>query len=404
MFYSAETSSYYNWKKKKKIGFSGSTLLTCWLHKFLAVSFVGLLCCANLAKAEKNKHYHVASLCKSHFLQQLYRKIDGAVLRSQNEHNLDCLITFQTETVLQRFMLRFDQLQLDCNDHLFIYDGAHATGVYKADLSCRHTRQSVGTITTRTNFVTLKYVTDAWGTETSGFHLVVTAFKDKTELVCRDFRCAQKDFCISTDLLCDGVNHCGDNTDETTTSLCADSEQHFKILGLNLPVFGAVAGSIGVVIICAVTAITVVCCCRRTKTPTQSNANATAAAHSSGNNGLRLADDGNSKPTANSTANDASVTAAVKTLPTSSGYMTLPLNKSSVTMSGNRHPPAIDQGHFLLRVTIMGLQLLKASHLLSSTSPITTRSSIALCRGTTIMKTVRLLLNSSSSNFWCLAI
>lgn len=74
---------------------------------------------------------HVASLCKSHFLQQLYRKIDGAVLRSQNEHNLDCLITFQTETVLQRFMLRFDQLQLDCNDHLFIYDGAHATGVYK---------------------------------------------------------------------------------------------------------------------------------------------------------------------------------------------------------------------------------------------------------------------------------
>ena len=77
----------------------------------------------------------MASLCKSHFLQQLYRKIDGAVLRSQNEHNLDCLITFQTETVLQRFMLRFDQLQLDCNDHLFIYDGAHATGVYK--VCCR---------------------------------------------------------------------------------------------------------------------------------------------------------------------------------------------------------------------------------------------------------------------------
>jgi hypothetical protein len=90
------------------------------------------------------------------------------------------------------------------------------------------------------------------------------------EFVCRDFRCAQKDFCISTDLLCDGVNHCGDNTDETTTSLCADSDQHFKILGLNLPVFGAVAGSIGVVILCAVTAIIVVCCCRRKKPPTTS--------------------------------------------------------------------------------------------------------------------------------------
>jgi hypothetical protein len=74
---------------------------------------------------------HVAPLCKNNFLQQQYRKIDGAILRSQNEHNLDCVITFQTETILQRFMLRFDQLQLDCNDHLLIYDGAHAIGNYK---------------------------------------------------------------------------------------------------------------------------------------------------------------------------------------------------------------------------------------------------------------------------------
>lgn len=71
------------------------------------------------------------SLCKNHFLQQLYRKIDGAVLWSRNERNLDCVITFQTHSILQRFMLRFDFLQLDCNDHLYIYDGAHAVGPYK---------------------------------------------------------------------------------------------------------------------------------------------------------------------------------------------------------------------------------------------------------------------------------
>ena len=53
-------------------------------------------------------------------------------------------------------------------------------GTLQADLSCRHTRQSVGHIFTRTNFVTLKYVTDAWGTEANGFHLVITAFKDKS--------------------------------------------------------------------------------------------------------------------------------------------------------------------------------------------------------------------------------
>lgn len=93
----------------------------------------------------------MSSLCRNHFLQQLYRKIDGeyrlfidkspidlfrsppsgAVLWSQNERNLDCVVTFQTHSILQRFMLRFDMLQLDCNDHLYIYDGSHAVGTHK---------------------------------------------------------------------------------------------------------------------------------------------------------------------------------------------------------------------------------------------------------------------------------
>jgi len=64
-------------------------------------------------------------------MRDLYRKIDGAVITSQNERDLDCAITFQTHSILQRFMLRFDQLQLDCNDHLYIFDGAHAVGSYK---------------------------------------------------------------------------------------------------------------------------------------------------------------------------------------------------------------------------------------------------------------------------------
>lgn len=71
------------------------------------------------------------TLCEDGFRQQLYRKIEGAFLKSQNERNLNCIVTFQTHTILQRFMLRFDQLQLDCNDHLFIYDGAHIVDSYK---------------------------------------------------------------------------------------------------------------------------------------------------------------------------------------------------------------------------------------------------------------------------------
>lgn len=71
------------------------------------------------------------SLCKNHFLTLVYRKIEGAVIWSKNERNLDCVVTFQTNSILQRFMLRFDMLQLDCMDHLYIYDGAHTVGLHK---------------------------------------------------------------------------------------------------------------------------------------------------------------------------------------------------------------------------------------------------------------------------------
>ena len=77
-------------------------------------------------------------VCKNHFLRDLYRKIDGAVVTSQNERDLNCAITFQTHSILQRFMLKFDRLSLDCNDHLYIYDGAHSVGSYKVSKNNKH--------------------------------------------------------------------------------------------------------------------------------------------------------------------------------------------------------------------------------------------------------------------------
>ncbi|XP_060844599.1 uncharacterized protein LOC132924360 isoform X4 [Rhopalosiphum padi] len=151
----------------------GATTLTAILAVFLAAVLL-----TDSAFAEKNKFYEMQTICKTHFLQQVYRKIEGAVLDSQNERNLDCVTTFQTHSILQRFMIHFDRLQLDCNDHLFIFDGAHAVGQHKADITCSSTKQSVGVIFTRTNFVTLKYVTDSWGTRVNGFRLIITAFKD----------------------------------------------------------------------------------------------------------------------------------------------------------------------------------------------------------------------------------
>ncbi|KAJ6645592.1 hypothetical protein Bhyg_00799, partial [Pseudolycoriella hygida] len=201
-------------------------------------------------------------LCKNHFLRQLYRKIDGAVLWSQNERNLDCVITFQTHSILQRFMLRFDMLKIDCNDHLYVYDGAHAVGAHKSDISCRNTKQSVGAIFTRTNFVTLKYVTDGWGTDTNGFKLVITAVKDPKH-ACKDFRCNSREFCIHPDLVCDGVNHCGDGSDEIASTICQNEDSN-KLLGMELTWFVLLAVSSLLVISACLVGICICVCRRRT--------------------------------------------------------------------------------------------------------------------------------------------
>ncbi|XP_023028925.1 low-density lipoprotein receptor domain containing lost and found [Leptinotarsa decemlineata] len=212
------------------------------------------------AGAEKTKKYSMQSLCKNHFLQNLYRKIDGALLWSQNERNLDCIITFQTHSILQRFMLRFDFLQLDCNDHLYIYDGAHAVGTYKFDLTCKNTKQNLGAMFTRTNYVTLKYVTDAWGTDSNGFKLVITAVKDPKHS-CTEFRCNLREFCIATELVCDGINHCADGSDETSTTLCQNNETG-TILGLEVTWFVVVVISTLLVLLVLIVAVSI-CICRR---------------------------------------------------------------------------------------------------------------------------------------------
>ncbi|XP_060805913.1 uncharacterized protein LOC106136853 isoform X1 [Amyelois transitella] len=220
-----------------------------------------VLATSNYSHAEKSKFYYMDSLCKDHFLQRQYRKLDGGVLWSRNERNLDCTVTFQTHSILQRFMLHFDLLQLDCNDHLYVYDGAHATAPPKADLSCRNTKQQVGALFTRSNFVTLKYVTDNWGTDANGFKLVITAVKDPMSFIaehgCKEFRCKQREFCVSADLMCDGVDHCADGSDEDTAALCPDSG------GAGANSAWLVVGAGGAIVAVLVAVAAVCCYCRR---------------------------------------------------------------------------------------------------------------------------------------------
>ncbi|XP_039966115.1 uncharacterized protein LOC120778394 [Bactrocera tryoni] len=129
-----------------------------------------------------------------------------------------------------------------------------STGV---DISCRNTKQTVSSILTRTNFVTLKYVTDNWGTDANGFKLVITSVKDPKH-TCNDFTCAAREFCISPDLLCDGINHCGDNSDE---SVC-QSETAATVFGVDMTWFVLIVVGIVLVLSAVIVGISI-CVCRR---------------------------------------------------------------------------------------------------------------------------------------------
>jgi len=61
----------------------------------------------------------------------MHRNIDGAVIVSRNEKNLDCTVTFSAEYVSQRFLIRFDEFNMECGDRLYIYDSANAIGNHR---------------------------------------------------------------------------------------------------------------------------------------------------------------------------------------------------------------------------------------------------------------------------------
>jgi hypothetical protein len=39
-------------------------------------------------------------------LSNIPRLIDGAVVVSHNERDMDCIVTFQTDSILEKFMIR----------------------------------------------------------------------------------------------------------------------------------------------------------------------------------------------------------------------------------------------------------------------------------------------------------
>ncbi|XP_064462908.1 uncharacterized protein LOC135373750 [Ornithodoros turicata] len=180
--------------------------------------------------AETNKYLKMSSLCAPNAHKHVQPlKIDGAVLTSEEDFHADsCTTTFQTDSILQRLMLRFERLTLNCDTHMDIFDAADAVGEPKITLSCGKNESQVGTIQMQSNFVTLKYRTKSTFRD-SGFKLILTSYRPKLlpgvndKHHCGGFECRNTSFCISSDLKCDGINHCGDDSDEADS--CANNEK-----------------------------------------------------------------------------------------------------------------------------------------------------------------------------------
>lgn len=212
-------------------------------HWFLGAFEILVLTCGHVCFAERNKYFNVSSLCKRTGLHQ-FKVVDGAVLLSnEDDTDQDCVVTFQTGSILQIFALRFERLNLGCNDNLAIFEGAQAAGNAKVVLSCQSNSSNVGALFTDTNFVTLKYTTDSVKEQGNGFELVVTAFKMKIEKspTCNGFKC-HNDLCISRDLVCDGVNHCGDNSEEAGNDTCTGTNAVAQGLPRGRPRCGETGG------------------------------------------------------------------------------------------------------------------------------------------------------------------
>lgn len=135
---------------------------------------------------------------------------------STTEVDINCTIIFKTRSSQQHFVVRFEELKLDCNDHLKLFDGDMNYGQPSIkDYSCRDNIANVQPLKTTSTYLTVSYTSDRRSRPGDGFKLVATAVYNLPRWECPpDYSLCRNDFCISKSLFCDGVNHCMDNSDE----------------------------------------------------------------------------------------------------------------------------------------------------------------------------------------------
>lgn len=187
--------------------------------------------------------------------------VEGALVSSHSDVDINCTITFRAKSAQQHFVIRFEELKLGCGDHLEMFDGDVVYGQQNIkDFSCRDNMASVPIIKTTSTFLTMRYSSDGKAKFGDGFRLVLTAVFDITMADCpRDYNLCRNHLCISRSLFCDGTNHCLDNSDEIGCNYGTNEQSGYDGLPFELGLFVVL---VLFIVICVIVCLGMVVCRR----------------------------------------------------------------------------------------------------------------------------------------------
>ncbi|CAF1144680.1 unnamed protein product [Rotaria sp. Silwood1] len=167
-------------------------------------------------------------------------RIEGVVLKSYPFSKMEsylpyenCFMTFQARQPSNQIRIHIVRLDLndirsgtDCLDSLRFYKSAYIRREDKIDsIECGQIFEAENfNIISPTGIVTVHFSTDGGNVYGLGFKVILTAFRspNKTHPCDRnddEFLCNNGD-CISSLLLCDGITHCLDGSDEIPNHSC----------------------------------------------------------------------------------------------------------------------------------------------------------------------------------------
>ncbi|CAF1581643.1 unnamed protein product [Rotaria magnacalcarata] len=176
-------------------------------------------------------------------------RIEGAVLKSYPYSKRDtylpyenCLMTFQARRSNNHIRIHIVTLDLndihsgtDCLDSIRFYKSFHVARQEKLDsIECGQINEAEKfNMVSPTGVVTVHFSTDGGNVNGLGFKIILTAFRppNKTHPCDQyddEFLCSNGD-CISNALLCDGVAHCLDGSDEIPNESCVSNADGSKL-------------------------------------------------------------------------------------------------------------------------------------------------------------------------------